>query len=126
MGGTNNAPTIISRGYNDFMKGDRGYYVPWTAAANVGMLVINLKTWNDLPADLQKIVKEEAEAAARDMSALETELSGIAMWKLVTEDGITFQGIDPKEQEKLQKISLPIFKEFVDNAKPQPPSNQNF
>jgi TRAP-type C4-dicarboxylate transport system substrate-binding protein len=115
-GSTCHPTCIFSRGYLDFAES----YTPWTVVPNLGMLTMNLKVWNSLPADIKKVIQEEAESAAEDMTNLVTTIQGQAMWTLTMEHGISLLAISAKEKAKLRAIAAPIFDAFVKDARPQP------
>ena len=115
-GSTCQPTCIVSRGYLDFAKS----YNPWTVVPFVGMLTINLKVWNSLPANIQKIIQEEADAAGKYNTELVATLQGETMWNLALENGMSLMAIAPAERAKLQAIAKPIYDDFVKNARPQP------
>ncbi|MBI4182961.1 MAG: TRAP transporter substrate-binding protein DctP [Proteobacteria bacterium] len=115
-GSTCHPTCIISRGYLDFAES----YTPWTVVPNLGWLTVNVNAWNSLPADFQKIIQEEADAAAKDQTELVATIQGQTMWTLAIEHGISLHAIRPAEAAKLRAIAKPIFDDFVKKARPQP------
>ncbi len=115
-GSTCHPTCMYSRGYNDFVEA----YNPWTVIPNLGMLTMNLKLWNSMPADIRKVIQEEADSTAHDLTSFVPKIQGQAMWTLAMEDGISLLAISPEEKAKLRAIAKPIFDEFVKNARPQP------
>jgi TRAP-type C4-dicarboxylate transport system substrate-binding protein len=120
QGSTCHPTCIFSRGYLDFATS----YNPWTVVPNLGMLTMNLKLWNSIPADIQKIIQEEADSAAHELTNSVATIQGQAMWKLSMEHGLSLLAISAEEKAKLRAISRPIFEDFVKKSRPQPLATQ--
>ena len=115
-GSTCHPTCIFSRGYLDFAKS----YNPWTVVPNLGMLTINLKLWNSMPADVRNIIQEEADSAAHDLTNFVATIQGQAMWTLAMDHGLSLLAISAEEKAKLRGIAKPIYDAFVKDARPQP------
>ena len=115
-GSTCHPTCIFSRGYMDFAKS----YNPWTVVPNLGMLTMNFKLWKSLPADIKKVIQEEGDSAAEDMTNLVSTIQGQAMWTLANKHGLSLLAISAEEKAKLRAIAKPIFEAFVKNSRPQP------
>ena len=115
-GSTCHPTCIYSRGYLDFAES----YNPWTVVPNLGMLTINLKLWNSIPADVQAVIQEEADSAAHDLTNFVATIQGQAMWNLAMDHGLSLLAISAEEKANLRAIAKPIFDAFVEDARPQP------
>ncbi|WP_207768272.1 TRAP transporter substrate-binding protein [Marinobacter halophilus] len=92
------------------------YYSGWQEPGAEVQFLINQKTWDSLPADLQEILRVAMRTAAYDMYTQSTHESGVA-WSRMTEDypEVTHKVFPPEVINALRDTTNRLLDEFAEN-----------
>lgn len=84
------------------------YTTGWHEPQNVGELLINKQAWESLPADLQAIVKNAAQATNIESLAWSEAVNGDALTDLVQNQGVTAQPLPAEVVKKLRDVTREV------------------
>lgn len=104
----------------DFQMGfhqiSKHYYSGWHEPGAEVQFLINEKSWNKLPEDLQEILRVAMRTAAYDMYAQSMHLSGVA-WDRMKEDypDVTHETFPPEVIEALRAATEKLLAEAAEN-----------
>ncbi|OEY66262.1 ABC transporter substrate-binding protein [Marinobacter sp. X15-166B] len=92
------------------------YYSGWQEPGAEVQFLINLKTWNKLPEDLQEILRVAIRTAAYDMYSQSTHANGMA-WDKMKEDypNVTHKTFPPAVIEALQEANERLLRKEAEN-----------
>lgn len=106
--------------YNDlafglFQAAKYYYYPGWQEPGSGLECMINLEAWNELPTDLQNIVKVACQASVLDSLSEFTFQNGVALSTLLAEHDVQLRRYPDDVLQRLNEISDTVTRELADN-----------
>jgi TRAP-type mannitol/chloroaromatic compound transport system substrate-binding protein len=106
--------------YNDqafglFQAAKYYYYPGWQEPGSGLECMINEAAWNELPADLQAIVKIACQAAVLESLSEFTYKNGVALQSLLTEHNVQLRRFPDEVLYRLKDISTELYEEMAAN-----------
>lgn len=78
-------------------------------------IMVNLDTWNRLPADIQKIIEETYQWEVDEIAKGEVELERDVINRL-REEGKTFVELTPEEAQKWHDLAMPFIEQWIKDS----------
>lgn len=107
--GVENPPSLLyAMGFQEVQK----YLTTTRHLYLAGITIMNKKFFNSLPSDIQEIIKDSFQEAAKYQRGLVREEDVKAMEKLEKELEVTY--LSPEERQVFAEMSYPVYKKYAD------------